>query len=154
MDGQRIGEYQHVLNRTTREAALVHAHRIPISRGDALWLVKQLAARFEVEQPVVRFSSKKGRAGKRFLGADGRVRRGVRGEDLASGVARRVNYISLPGRILDVRDGEWYGYLRVGLVLHEFAHLLAMARGHTCAHHGPEFVQALDDVLDYFYGGE
>lgn len=72
----------------------------------------------------------------------------LRGPD---GKCRRVPYVALPS-VPMVAGGPWHdprgqSYLRVGLVLHEFAHVLTVPYCRY-APHGPIFVACLDRLVE------
>jgi len=54
--------------------------------------------------------------------------------------------VTLPAEPLR-RGDKPTGKLRVGIVAHEMAHLLAVQKGRTG--HGPLFVQAIDEILAF-----
>lgn len=43
------------------------------------------------------------------------------------------------------------GQIRIGLVLHEFAHIYHGSMGIGGSGHGPEFVECLDRILEFWY---
>ncbi len=154
------GEYNHVAHGSRDMAALQEAHATSITRPEAERMLRDLAARHLAPEQaaalVIRWGSRSGRGGthaprKRvpwYTRSDGTVRyRMVRTGAL-------VPYVSLPTTPMAV-DGLWWGptpkgkpfratsRLRVGLVLHEFAHVIVPKAGH-----GPWFVGVLDNLVE------
>ena len=107
---------------TTEHALLKLAHRTPMVPEDARALVDLLSGHFGIAAPQVRFR--------------------VRSYGKAGPLGR---YIVLPRERMRPASGA-IGYLRVGIVVHEFAHILARLL-HGRVEHGLQFVQVLDAVL-------
>ncbi len=120
------GEYVGVTQRSRQPNLLRHAHQTPTVPEEARVLVQILAEHFNIPAPAVRF----------------RVR--------SYGRARRTQYdILLPRERMRPGNSPTIGHLRVGIVLHEFAHLLHHKRcpDIRCLDHGLEFCRILDEVL-------
>jgi hypothetical protein len=114
------GEYDCVSKKTRHFDILRDAHRRSISRGDALALCELLRPSVAVK----------------FIGYRGRAH-------------IRKNAISLPvvGWGHRTNGGPGVGSLRVGIVLHELAHLRYGKSGH-----GVGFVACLDRLLEISQG--
>lgn len=153
------GEYGYVALNSRDMYALKEAHETSITRPEAERMLRDLAARYlKPEQAaalVIRWGSRSGRGGthaprKRvpaYTRSDGTVRYRMKR------TGEVVPYVSLPTTPLAV-DGLWWGpsprgkrrvtsRLRVGLVLHEFAHVIVPTAGH-----GPWFVGVLDNLVE------
>lgn len=127
-----VGEYRDVMRRSADWEALAEAHRIPATPEQAKRLIGQLAREHEMEMPTVKFTSR----GWAFPGQ------------------HRIN---LPRSPLDPADTSQGHCLRLGAVLHEFAHLLADPAINEEARdlkpwHGQIFVDVLDDLVSEYTG--
>lgn len=116
-----VAEYTRVLGRAHREgwqAELVEAHATPCDADVARCLLTRIP---EIPRTLnLRFRGRRGRAG-----------------------YRRGQYrISLP-----IESGATYGKLRVGVVIHEAAHVVARVRHGMRMKHGPEFCAVLRELL-------
>lgn len=152
------GEYDMVSRASQDVDALRLAHQTPITPKDARALIATMAARVGItaDRLEVRIGKcKRGRGGIRttykrvvrmeYTRSDGSVKKLYRRV-----YDREVLWISLPsipGQT--TATGGWY--LRTGLVLHEFAH---MVLGHVGSHrlvnaagHGPLFTWILDGLV-------
>jgi hypothetical protein len=124
------GEYDHVLAKSSDAAALIALHETPCSEEEAIKILgwaeglKPRRLLNDVKLPMrLYFMGNRGRAGTK-------MRRG-----------HYRHHMSLPkggGR-----------RLRVGIVLHEYAHLVAEAG----AKHNHEFVRILDELVTLFNAG-
>lgn len=116
------GEYQRVSEWSTQYFRLSQAHSTPITRENAYELIKKLALRYSIKNLLVEWIAGrfKGRGGKK----KGRP------------------FVQLP-----TEAGSGVGYLRVGLVLHEFAHVIRETSANPGMPHGREFVATLDKLL-------
>jgi hypothetical protein len=126
------GEYMSVVQQmpTPARRLLGMAHRRPCTPESARALVTLLAEHYSFPAPAVRF--RLNAAGCYVHHSDG------------------DHYILLPAERLGRgrnRSRDPRGYLRVGLVLHEFAHALVRHRLRRRGGHGVEFVETLAELL-------
>lgn len=116
------GEYTRISQKTAYYELLDRLHDTSISQAAAIALVQDLARTFQVNVGTVTFKPRhKGRA------------------------MYRTNNIILPAT--PKCDTRRVGFLRTGIVIHEFCHLLALQRG--CRNHGETFIKALDELVLY-----
>ncbi|WP_224962709.1 SprT-like domain-containing protein [Geomonas subterranea] len=116
------GEYTRISQKTAYYDLLDKLHDTPISQGTAIELVQHLAQTFQVNVGKVIFKQwHKGRA------------------------MYRTKNIILPAT--PKQDTRRVGFLRTGIVVHEFCHLLALQRG--CRNHGEVFIKTLDELVLY-----
>lgn len=116
------GEYPRISQKTSCYEDLDRLHGTPITQADALDLIQHLAQKFQVQVGKVMFKPRhKGRA---------------------MWLTRNIILPSVPKC-----DTRRVGFLRTGIVVHEFCHLLALNRG--CKTHGDVFVKALDELVLY-----
>jgi hypothetical protein len=151
------GEYDHVALASGNTTLLREAHATPCIRAEAQALLMELAGLHGVSGLLVRFTSPRGLAGfapvyrrERYMWPNGRAtyRHIHQGE---------APCVWLP-RVPMEPGGDWYARLRVGLVLHEFAHHLEddsdfdVETGCAVAGpaHGPCFVTALDKLVAWW----
>ena len=117
-----IGEYTRISQKTSCYDLLDQLHGTAITQADALDLVQHLAQTFQIQVGKVLFKPHhKGRA------------------------MWRTRNIILPAT--PKHDTRRTGFLRVGIVVHEVCHLLALQRG--CKNHGEVFVKTLDELTLY-----
>ena len=109
------GEYTMVGRRSKNYALLKQLHETACTQEEALSIVKTVSHQYGITVSVVRF------------------REGVRGRAYCKTFA-----LSLPAT-----PGAGFGRLRVGIVLHELAHLIAFHRFKERAHRRP-FLSLLD----------
>lgn len=154
------GEYSSVAAKSADATALLRAHLTPISKTDATAMLHKLAGAYGLPTLKIRWGAKRGRggilglrtrevAGTRYsYGPDGSVIEKPRYRMRRTG--QSVPYVALPSQSMTL-GGYWWGdkgsLLRVGLVLHEFTHVLVAMR-HNYGGHGPEFVRTLDDLVN------
>jgi hypothetical protein len=126
-------EYDHVLERSSAPETLIKLHETPCTEQEAIailhWLDTQRARRLFRDAPLpmrLYFMGYRGRAGMK-------IRQG-----------KAHHHMSLPSGA--VNGGR---RLRVGLVLHEYAHLVAPSG----EKHGKIFVDILDDLVRLFNTG-
>lgn len=127
------GEYDNVCKYTTQYDNLKHAHCSPITIDESKEVLKLLCKKFNIsyKKGVWKFSS--------------RVTRGW------GGLKNKKPYFSVPNKTLQ-EYGYKYGYLRVGLILHEFAHVLHRSRRKQADQsHGRNYITILDRVVKYYY---
>jgi hypothetical protein len=120
------GEYDHVLAKSRDAQRLMRLHEIRCSKTEALALLTWCQSAMQKRRPELLrafFAGTRGRAGTRV--------------DKHRGVVKYV-FVTLPP--------EGSRRLRVGIVLHEYAHLVA-PRG---AKHDWRFVTVLDDLCELF----
>lgn len=116
------GEYTRISQKTAYHDLLDNLHDTPISQGAAIELVQHLAQTYHVNVGKVIFKPRhKGRA------------------------MYRTKNIILPAT--PKQDTRRVGFLRTGIVVHEFCHLLALQRG--CRNHGEVFIRSLDELVLY-----
>jgi len=149
------GEYAWVARESRDIAALRRAHETPCTRVEAEALIRALARELLPAADAVAlrltWGSKRGRGG--YLAErkrEVRFRCEVTGRTYyrTRRTGRFTPYISLPRVPLEPGRGWWDGgssRLRVGLVLHEFAHVLAFRDEE--GGHGPIFVAKLDALV-------
>lgn len=125
-----VGEYKSV-GRMTREPDLMRkANMTPMTDTQARVLIGALAKLRGIDGVAVRFVHRASRG---------------RATSLPHG-GYRITLSSIP--LPPDRKDRPYGLLRVGLVLHEFAHVVMFADPATRREaHGPAFVAALDRLL-------
>lgn len=116
------GEYPRVSQKTSCYESLDRLHGTSITQAAALQLVQDLAQTFKIQVGMVVFKP-------RHLGR----------------AMWRTRNIILPAT--PKFDTRRVGFLRVGIVVHEVSHLLALQRG--CKNHGDTFVTALDELVLY-----
>lgn len=139
------GEYKSVIDASINSERLKLAHQTPCDVATAYFLIAichKAAGLDDKHTPLVKF--RKPRAGKsRARGWGGR--RAVMNE--AQSFSHWRGYISLPETPCPKESVENpFGYLRVGLVLHEYAHALEILKfGDT--NHGPRFTTILDKLV-------
>lgn len=130
------GEYALVSNLTRDWTRLNEVHSIAISKKEALDIIRDLCHYLDIAIPTVTFRNGKGVAYK------------------------SQNKIGLPHTDVSSRrpllnGWERYGVLRVGLVLHELAHLITPTTYHRSSgyrkNHGKEFVARLDYLVAKWY---
>jgi hypothetical protein len=117
------GEYPYVLRMSNNPKLLVGLHSVRCTRSEAVFLVEWLAERFPLplDKPLrVFFMGKRGKSSVRGLqeAEDGEI-------------SVRERRIALPAT----------DDLRIGIVIHEYAHQLEIGDNH-----GPDFVRALDKL--------
>jgi len=119
------GEYACVCKKSSVFYLIDRAHKMPLTREQAEKLVIDLSIRFlDGQRPTVRF------------------RKESRGRANASRWS-----ICLP--LVSLKEGELpFGKLRVGVVVHEVAHL-ATYRSGSLIRHGERFVQVFDGMLEW-----
>lgn len=160
------GEYESVAKRSADVDALRRAHLTPIDRHDAERMLRALAAQYLTAADaltfVIRWGTRRGRGGRLMLRKrvalvhpDGSPmlhwRTGKPRYRLRVSASGSVPYVGLPSEPM-TEGGHWWGAtksgkrstsrLRVGLVLHEFAHVLNPRDGHSDA-----FVARLDKLV-------
>lgn len=123
-------EYRDVIKRSADPHALIDCHRWGLNPDSVEKIIEVLSRVYDIETPGVVYTSQKGNA--------------------------RERRISLPSRLLDP-ELPGYGRLRLGLVLHEFAHFLVLRRikdgdfgGVRVWPHGQQFVDQLDELVRGF----
>ncbi len=121
------GEYNGVFRKSVQRDRLRQCHAKPITVRDAHDLIRRMDRHYKTSTRV-RFGN----------------RRGAGGFD-----SKRRPYISLPTQSGPDRSGRG---LRLGLVLHEYAHVLQCVRQNV-TNHGAAFVNVFDELLCLF-GGE
>ena len=148
------GEYQLVARQSRDVASLRRAHETPCTRTKAESMIRALAD--EMLPPIdalalrVMWGTKRGRGGwlverkrevRYVCKVTGRTYYRMRR------TGRVTPYISLPTLPME-QGGPWWdgrsSRLRVGLVLHEFAHVLTFEDD---GYHGSIFTAALDDLV-------
>ena len=145
------GEYNKVVAQSADVPALLRAHQTPISRRDAEQMLLRLADRYNVTGLRIKWGAKGGRAGVLKFRTNVRAVRAVDGARVRVPVFYVYPYVNLPTQSMTL-GGPWWDYfagkslLRVGLVLHEFAHVVVVARDFTGGH-GSQFVAALDGLV-------
>lgn len=117
-----IGEYTRISQKTSCYEQLDRLHDTTMTQADALDLVQHLAQTFKIQIGKVVFKP-------RHLGR----------------AMWRTRNIILPAT--PKCDSRRVGFLRVGIVVHEVSHLLALQRG--CKNHGEIFVKTLDELALY-----
>ena len=128
MENDIHGEYQMVSRRLQQYTLLARAHAEPIEQDEARTLVEMLAEHYQLAYPVlVHFRHR----------SPGRISRTKDGK-------RLILLPSFPMPKVGGPFGKQVGYLRVGIVLHEFAHVLDLD---TAKRHGTGFVHILDELL-------
>jgi hypothetical protein len=149
------GEYNWVARQSRSLAALRRAHETPCARAEAeamiCALARQMLPAADALALRILWGTRRGRGGvlverKREIRyvcpLTGRPKYRMRR------TGRLAPYISLP-RIPMVAGGPWLvegsSRLRVGLVLHEFAHVLTFDDDRS---HGEIFTAALDDLVE------
>jgi len=143
------GEYDWVACESRDLPALVRVHSTPCTCEEATALLSELARQHlptaEANAFRVQWGSKRGRGGYLAL-----RKREVRFVCPVTGRAHyrmskigQVPYVSLP-KIPMKQGGPWKDSLRVGLVLHEFAHVLTIDNDQW---HGKVFTKSLDDLV-------
>jgi len=162
------GEYDHVARASADVEALRRAHATPITRDEATRMLHRLAAQHlpaaDALSLVIRWGTRRGRGG-RMAPRKRVLRTYVDGSPVLhwrTGKPRyrvaqtgpSVPFVSLPSTLMPApglveatrvtRSGRRYSTmcLRVGLVLHEFAHVMNARDGH-----GPAFVARLDSLV-------
>jgi len=146
------GEYEHVALESGNVTLMREAHATPCTRDEARAILAALAAKHGLPDLRIRFgSSKFGRGGRRALYRRLTVPvKRYRLVQLEAGPSYetyddfqcrkewvedtqgrlvRVPWVSLPKVPMEL-GGDWFGRLRVGLVLHEFAHAMVPEPGH------------------------
>jgi hypothetical protein len=148
------GEYD-MVSRASRDVdALRLAHATPINRKEATKLLRTLAEHYlplehRADFRIVIGGTKRGRGG--FILERKRAIRYWRGESAPGAMdgtpvyrmartGRRLAYVGLPSA--EMINGSWFvagsACLRLGLVLHEFAHVMCCSKGRNVGH-GPMF---------------
>lgn len=134
------GEYDCVAAQSINPERLRRAHQTPCTADMAYFLIAVMHDKlFGQTSPTPRVRMRAPRAGKH-------VARGWGGAiKTKSGTSR--GYVSLPETPYDpLKDKTPFGKLRVGLVLHEYAHAVEVLRyGKT--NHEPRFTLILDSLL-------
>lgn len=129
------GEYEQVAKHSRDITRLDEVHSIPITRKEAEDILTDVCAYLKVRRPKLSFGAKYGKAYHNDYRISLPSSGWCKGFDRAHGWKR-------------------YGTLRVGLVLHELAHLLtpikrtATGRG---IHHGADFTRNLDTLIEVWY---
>jgi len=150
------GEYPWVASESRDTAALRRAHETPCTKAEAEALIRALACELlpaaDALSLRLTWGSNRGRGG--ILKERKREIRGVFGGRTRyrlRDTGRSMPYVSLPDVPME-KGGPWLvdgsSRLRVGLVLHEFSHVLAI-RDEQEEHdgHGPIFVAKLDALV-------
>jgi hypothetical protein len=159
------GEYDHVSRASADLEALRDAHGTKITRAEASALLAYLCAQHDVEDLETRWSSRCGRAShgpkyqqeKRIAYYRISPTISLNGAPVQEPVyrKRRVYVRDAAGKLamyirVSLPKDQTAGYgLRVGVVLHEFAHILNHLRdgGMNRCGHGPLFVGRLDALV-------
>lgn len=127
------GEYDIVSRQSLNPNRLRAAHRTSCDASQAYFLVAIMhehAFPGSATQPIVRLRKpRNGQIGARGWG----------------GVKNGRGYVSLPAEPMTDPDRP-YGKLRVGLVIHEYAHAVEMLKFRH-SDHGPRFTMILDELL-------
>jgi hypothetical protein len=130
------GEYDSVARQSCNKDRLRKAHETPCTESQAYFLIAIMHEKYFKGQaaPIVRLRAPmKGKKGARGWG----------GVKIKDGIRR--GYISLPKTPMADPKSPW-GFLRIGLVCHEFAHALEMLK--FCdTNHGIRFTVILDTLL-------
>lgn len=136
---KNFGEYSKVCKLTRNLALLLSAHETPCNQDEAKALIETVARKYGLQVSAVRFKE------------------GVRGW-----AYYKSQSLSLPASA-----GKGFGRLRVGIVLHEIAHLITrkkigiplrvggmkLRRKTGEESHGTVFVSVLDDLLQGWSDG-
>lgn len=160
------GEYNVVARASRDVESLMLAHATPLTRDGAKRLAAAVARAFNAPEHRLMFVARNGQfasAPKRRMEtrkyADGTYlthwRTGKPRKRLAvvrdaAGAVVWENRVSLPRqtRAHATPDGPWHG-LRVGVVLHEYSHLLDYARRKT-TRHDATFTAVLDELVAWW----
>lgn len=135
-----VGEYDIVVRLTTQYDLLKKYHATPMTKEDAYFLIKDLCILHGISfyDMIIHWGNENsGRGGHRYVDN------------------RRVGYISLPSKTAKV--GDINQNLRIGLVLHEFAHVIIhMKKINTREkrknqHHGIKFCEIFDELMVYYH---
>lgn len=115
---QISGEYAMVARRSRNYALLKDLHETPCGQQVAKALIENISREFGVKVSAIRFKEwTRGRA-----------------------------YYKTSSLCLPATPGKGFGYLRIGIVLHEIAHLIAFHRFRERAHRAP-FIKTLDFLV-------
>lgn len=113
------GEYPRIAQKTSNYELLDRLHDTPITQGAALELIKDITGTFSIKIGEVKFKpDHNGRA------------------------MWKTRNLILPST--PKNGNRRVGRLRVGIVVHELAHLTAVDRG--CKTHGDAFIKILDEL--------
>ena len=127
------GEYDIVSRQSLNPNRLRGAHRTSCDASQAYFLVALMhdhAFPGAAHKPLVRLR---------------KPRNGQHGARGWGGIKKGRAYVSLPAEPM-TDAARPYGKLRVGLVIHEYAHAVEMLKfGHS--DHGPRFTMILDELL-------
>ena len=126
------GEYDCVARQSMAPARLRKAHETSCKPEDAFFLIAVMHEKHfpGTAMPIVK------------------LRKPIRGKNTArgrGGMKRGRGYVSLPINPM-VDKTQPYGYLRVGLVVHEYAHAFEMLKFRQTSH-GIRFTVILDSLL-------
>lgn len=125
------GEYNRVYHWSKHKNLIIDANLTPISQDGAVALIRLLEDKINENAGFNRFHSKISFTRK-------------------YGCAKLwSNEICLPKYILPESTNTLIGYLRVGLVIHEFAHLMAYSMFRSYKH-DRNFVTVLDSLLTFW----
>jgi len=127
------GEYTRVSHWSCKKDIIDEANKTPINIPDALALVRLLEDEFLSinmgDMPKINVRFKLGAYGMAYYG---------------------YWKLVLPATELPYYGHKPIGYLRVGVVIHEVAHLVAF-KGFRERNHGKLFVDCLDMLMEYWY---
>ena len=118
---QIYGEYAKVSRRTKNYDLLEMLHSTPCTQSEAIAMIESIAKQYGISVSAIRF------------------REGSRGRAYYKKFS-----ITLPAT-----PGSGFGRLRIGIVLHEIAHLIACKRGEKA--HRQVFVDVLDTLTDEWF---
>ena len=156
-----LGEYNCVVRASRDPEALLLVHSTPLTRAEAQRLADEVARTFNAGDHVVMYSSRrkfgqfhvfyKCRIVPWFTRSDGKVRKRreyVRDANGKHVLEARITFPPKPRAAATAEQLAWDG-LRVGLVLHEYAHLLDWRERKT-TDHGPKFTAKLDMLVAWW----
>lgn len=135
------GEYNVVIRLTTEYDKLKESHFTPCSKEEALDIIKSLCKRFKIsfKDGIWDFTSRTSNA----LG----------GIEYNKNIGKMVGYVRLPNSELKILENNRPYGLSVGLVLHEFSHVIQLKRGlkKYGKSHDSTYVRLFDSVLNFYY---
>jgi hypothetical protein len=122
------GEYKRVARLSNEKDLMIKAHQTPCTQQEAESIIRRYADAYDLKIPYIKF------------------------KPYHNGRATKQSGIILPANGDNIEVSP-YGKLRIGIVLHELAHIFCKQKISFSYKHDRDFVDTFDTLLyKYYYG--